>query len=291
MEFFMAIFWAFACMFFAACNDLLFKFFAGKNRGNGFFVSVVGVVWLVVALIPALLGQAPADWRATIIWGCISGFFSLAGNIMMLDAMRSLDVGVCSTIYRLNLVPVTVGAALILNENITPIQYAGIAAACLAILAFIPRNQSEVKRKLGWAFIVMIIASLLRAGMGLSYRYGFLHGASEKYVVVINSLFWIFGGVLYAFWRERHLMPYNKQDWKNLFFLGGLSGALVTGIVITMALMLKLGNASVVLPIAQMSFLVTGALGIWLFKERLTVSKAMAFILGVAAVLLLSIKF
>ena len=287
----MAIFWAFACMFFAACNDLLFKFFAGKNRGNGFFVAVVGVVWLVVALIPALLGQAPADWRATIIWGCISGFFSLAGNIMMLDAMRSLDVGVCSTIYRLNLVPVTVGAALILNENITPIQYAGIAAACLAILAFIPRNQSEVKRKLGWAFIVMIIASLLRAGMGLSYRYGFLHGASEKYVVVINSLFWIFGGVLYAFWRERQLMPYNKQDWKNLFFLGGLSGALVTGIVITMALMLKLGNASVVLPIAQMSFLVTGALGIWLFKERLTVSKAMAFILGVAAVLLLSIKF
>ena len=137
----------------------------------------------------------------------------------------------------------------------------------------------------------MIIASLLRAGMGLSYRYGFLHGASEKYVVVINSLFWIFGGVLYAFWRERQLMPYNKQDWKNLFFLGGLSGALVTGIVITMALMLKLGNASVVLPIAQMSFLVTGALGIWLFKERLTVSKAMAFILGVAAVLLLSIKF
>ena len=287
----MAIFWAFACMFFAACNDLLFKFFAGKNRGNGFFVSVVGVVWLVVALIPALLGQAPADWRATIIWGCISGFFSLAGNIMMLDAMRSLDVGVCSTIYRLNLVPVTVGAALILNENITPIQYVGIAAACLAILAFVPRNQSEVKRKLGWAFIVMIIASLLRAGMGLSYRYGFLHGASEKYVVVVNSLFWIFGGVLYAFWRERQLMPYNKQDWKNLFFLGGLSGALVTGIVITMALMLKLGNASVVLPIAQMSFLVTGALGIWLFKERLTVSKAMAFILGVAAVLLLSIKF
>ena len=287
----MAIFWAFACMFFAACNDLLFKFFAGKNRGNGFFVSVVGVVWLVVALIPALMGQAPADWRATIIWGCISGFFSLAGNIMMLDAMRSLDVGMCSTIYRLNLVPVTIGSALILNENITPVQYVGIAAACLAILAFIPRNQSEVKRKLGWAFIVMIIASLLRAGMGLSYRYGFLHGASEKYVVVVNSLFWIFGGVLYAFWRERHLMPYNKQDWKNLFFLGGLSGALVTGIVITMALMLKLGNASVVLPIAQMSFLVTGALGIWLFKERLTVSKAMAFILGVAAVLLLSIKF
>ena len=287
----MAVFWAFACMFFSACNDLLFKFFAGKNRGNGFFVSVVGVVWLVVALVPALMGQTPADWKATLVWGCISGFFSLAGNLMMLDAMRSLDAGVCSTIYRLNLVPVTIGAALILNENITAIQYVGIAAACLAVLAFIPRNQSDAKRRFGWAFIIMIGAAFIRAGMGLSYRYGFLHGASEKYVVVINSLFWIFGGVLYTFWRERHLMPYSREDWKNLFFLGGLSGALVTGIVITMALMLKLGSASVVLPIAQMSFLVTGALGIWLLKERLTKAKALAFILGVAAILLLTIKF
>lgn len=286
----MAVFWAFACLFFAACNDLLFKFFAGKNRGNGFFVSVVGAVWLIVALIPALMVQAPTDWRATIIWGCISGFFSLAGNIMMLDAMRSLDAGVCSTIYRLNLVPVTIGAALILNENITLLQYVGIAAACAAVIAFIPRNQSDVKRKLGWAFVVMIIASLMRAGMGLSYRYGFLHGACEKYVVVINSLFWILGGIGYAFMREKHLMPFSLQDWKNVFFLGGLSGALVTGIVITMALSLKLGSASVVLPIAQMSFLLTGALGILLLHEKLTRGKALAFALGVAAILLLSIK-
>jgi len=286
----MAIFWAFACMFFAACNDLLFKFFAGKNRGNGFFVSVVGVVWLAVTLAFALMDKMPASWEATIFWGAVSGFFSLAGNLMMLDAMRSLDAGVCSTIYRLNLVPVTVGAALILNENITLLQYVGIASACLAVLAFIPRNQNEVKRKLGWAFVIMIGASLMRAGMGLSYRYGFLHGASEKYVVVINSLFWIFGGVIYAFWRERHLMPFSRTDWKNVFFLGGLSGALVTGIVITMALSLKLGSASVVLPIAQMSFLVTGALGIILLKEKLTKGKALAFLLGVAAILLLSIK-
>ena len=287
----MAVFWAFACMFFAACNDLLFKFFAGKNRGNGFFVSIVGVIWLAATLVFALMDKTPDNWHATVIWGIISGFFSLAGNLMMLDAMRTLDAGVCSTIYRLNLVPVTIGAAFILHEDITPVQYAGIAAACAAVLAFIPRNANDAKRKFGWAFVIMIGASLIRAGMGLSYRYGFLHGASEKYVVVINSLFWIAGGVLYAFWRERNLMPFSKADWKNVFSLGLLSGALVTGIVITMALSLKLGRASVVLPIAQMSFLVTGALGIWLLKEKLTRGKALAFILGVVAILLLSIKF
>ena len=287
----MAVFWALACMFFAACNDLLFKFFAGKNRGNGFFVSLVGVIWLAATLFFALLDDTPVNWQATIIWGAISGFFSLAGNVLMLDAMRTLDAGVCSTIYRLNLVPVTIGAALLLNENITPVQYLGIAAACVAVCAFIPRSKDKARQAFSWAFVIMITAALMRAAMGLSYRYGFQHGASEKYVVVVNSLFWIFGGVIYAFLRERSLMPYRKEDWKNLFMLGGLSGCLVTGIVITMALSLKLGRASVVLPIAQMSFLVTGALGIWLLREKLTRGKAVAFICGVAAILLLSIKF
>ena len=289
----MAIFWAFACMFFAACNDLIFKFFAGKNRGNGFFVSFVGIIWMAAAIAFAIGTPFPESWQPTIVWGCISGFFSLAGNLMMLDAMRSLDAGVCSTIYRLNLVPVTIGAAVLLGENITCFQYCGILAACIAVCAFIPRKnkaESSVKRNFSWALLIMIGAAFLRAGMGLSYRYGFLHGAVEKYVVIINSIFWIFGGVLYAFWREKSLLPYSKQDWKNLVVIGCLSGAFVTGIVITMALMLKLGNASVVLPIAQMSFLVTGALGIWLLKEKLTLNKTIAFICGVAAILLLSIK-
>lgn len=287
----MAVFWALMCMFFAACNDLLFKFFAGKNRGNGFFVSLVGVIWLAATLAYALTDNTPVNWQATIIWGAISGFFSLAGNVLMLDAMRSLDAGVCSTIYRLNLVPVTIGAALLLNENITALQYVGIAAACVAVCAFIPRKKEQARQAFSWALIIMITASLMRAGMGLSYRYGFQHGASEKYVVVVNSLFWIFGGVLYTALRERALLPYSKADWKNLLVLGTLSGALVTGIVVTMALSLKLGSASVVLPIAQMSFLVTGALGIWLLKEKLTFGKALAFVCGVAAILLLSIKF
>jgi len=212
--------------------------------------------------------------------------------LLMLDAMRSLDAGVCATIYRLNLVPVTVGAAFLLGETISLEQYAGIVCACAAVCAFVPRkNDSAARKTLGWAFVIMLIASLMRAGMGLSYRYGFMHGASEKYVVVINSLFWVFGGVIYAFWRERSLMPYRCNDYKNLFFLGGLSGALVTGIVITMAMATKLGQASVVLPISQMSFLVTGLMGIWLLKEKLTPGKALAFVLGVGAILLLSIKF
>ena len=78
-------------------------------------------------------------------------------------------------------------------------------------------------------------------------------------------------------------------DWKNLVIIGSLSGALVTGIVITMAMMLKLGNASVVLPIAQMSFLLTGLAGAIFLKEPMTLRKIAAMLSGAAAVVLLSL--
>ena len=131
---------------------------------------------------------------------------------------------------------------------------------------------------MNWALLVMITAAFMRSGMGLSYRYGFLHGADEKYVVVVNSLFWIFGGVVYAFWRERDRQNSDSSELKKLFGYGIFSGLLASGIVLTMAQALKAGSASVVLPIAQMSFLVTGALGICFLHEKLSWGKAAAFI-------------
>lgn len=280
----MAIFWALSCMVLAALNDLVFKFYARKPRSQGYFVSIVGGVWMITGMF--FVRQFDVDWRATLIWGTISGIFSVGGNLLMLDAMRSLDAGVCSTIYRLNLVPVTVGAALLLGENISLQQYAGIICACAAVAAFLPRERSGKIVKA--AFIMMIIASLMRAGMGLSYRYGFLHGADENWVVVVNSLFWIFGGLFYG--KIRKTGNSEENNSKKLWGYALLSGVLVAGIVLTMAQSLVYGDASVVLPIAQMSFLVTGILGVILLKEKITVMKVIALLLGVAAVLLLSIK-
>ena len=113
----MAIFWALSCMILAALNDLVFKFYARKPRSQGYFVSIVGGVWMITGM--CFVRQFDVNWQSTILWGAISGFFSVGGNLLMLDAMRSLDAGVCSTIYRLNLVPVTIGAAVLLGEKIS----------------------------------------------------------------------------------------------------------------------------------------------------------------------------
>lgn len=283
-----AIWWAFGNMFFAALNDLVFKCYARKPRSHGFFAAIVGVIWCIVLLF--LVKDPVTNWKATLLWGTISGIFSIGGNLLMLDAMRKLDAGVCSTIYRLNLVPAVILAALVLKENISLTQYAGIACACLAVLAFLPRNAS-MRKEMTAGLIVMLIASLMRAGMGIAYRYGFdVCGASAQVVPVINSLFWVFGGIIYAFTRERSQVKelFCGDSIKKLCGYGILSGALVAGIVLTMAKSLELGQASVVLPIMQMSFLVTGILSVIFMKEKVTFLKTVALLLGITTIILMS---
>ncbi len=52
-------------------------------------------------------------WQTTLFWGCASGFLSVSANILLIEAMGMQSAGICSTIYRLNLVPAVLGAWLL----------------------------------------------------------------------------------------------------------------------------------------------------------------------------------
>lgn len=279
----MAVIFAFCCLVCAACNDFVFKLFTRVERSKGQFVTLVGILWFLTLV---WLPRSPeSDWKMTLLWGCISGFLSVSSNILLIEAMARQSAGLCSTIYRLNMVLVVLGATLILNEKLSLVQWGGIALAVVAVLAFLPRKgDAGAAKKAGMAgFFMVLAAAFLRAGMGLSYKYGFLHGADQNGVAVVNSFFWIFGGLLYAFLAERNF----KFPDKLLLGYGALSGVLVAGIVFFMAASVNLGNASIVLPIAQMSFLGTLLLSVIFLKEKIDILKIIAVLCGTAAIILL----
>ena len=284
----MAIIFAFCCIFCSAANDFVFKLFARKPRSRGLFVFVIGIAWAICSLfLPDLRG---VNWQTTLLWGAISGFFSVVGNLLLIEAMGKQSAGLCSTIYRLNLALVVPGAWLLFKENNTLLQGLGIALAFAAVLFFLPGSNSGEKRqdaKLG--IILVIIAALLRAGMGLSYKYAFNLGASPNGINLVNALCWVAGGLIYFYLRERSAGNNGMPDRKIAGY-GVLSGLFVFGIVFFMAHSVRLGNASIVLPIMQMSFVVTFVLSAVFLKEKLTIYKFAALLCGAAALLLLSIK-
>ena len=279
------LFYTLCCLACTSVNDLLFKFFARKERSRGLFVTSVGVMGTILMLM--LPNKTGENFQMTLLWGVICGIFSAVGNILLIESMTTLSAGVCSTIYRLNLALVVPCSVFLFNEKLNWMQYCGVALAILAVIAFLPLEKGDKKerKKLLLPMIMIITASVFRAGLGLSCKYGPIQGASVNGINFIIEIIWIFSGIAYYFIKERQM----QFDMKVIKY-GAASGILVAGILYFMikALNVEGANASIVLPIAQMSFLVTFILSVIFLKEKITVPKIIAVICGIGAMLLLT---
>ena len=282
----MAVFFALCCLLFSALNDFVFKLFADRPMSRGVFFAIIGVIMGGSYAFVIDTAAISANLSNTLIWGSLAAFFSIAGNILLIEAMGKLSAGICSTIYRLNLIFVVPGAMLLFGEKLVPMQLAGVIAAVLAIILFSWSSMRGERKSSMLGMVLIVSASLLRAGMGLSYKYAFLHNVDESSLVFINGIFWLIGGLIYAAVKDRKI---QIPDAKTACF-GVVSGIFVVGIVCFMAKALQVGAAGVVLPIAQMSFLGTLLLSVIFLKEKLEKFKIAGILCGVAAILRLALK-
>ena len=132
--------------------------------------AVIGIVWGI--LVPICFPIDWSSWKAIVLWGSITGFFSITANLLLIEAMGLQSAGVCSTIYRLNLVPVVFGAWILLGERVTLIHWIGIVFAVGAVLCFLTLPKDADKKDLKKAKLgiyMVILASFLRAAMGISF--------------------------------------------------------------------------------------------------------------------------
>ena len=283
----MIILFALGSLLFAALNDLVFKFYARKQRSMGIYVAVIGMVWASVFMITAKKIGCSENFSITLMWGLISGLFCVIANIMLIESMTSNEVGICATIYRLNLVPAALFAFIFFKEDISLWKIIGILCALVSVLAFTPASEHRCNIKNRYSgFFLVIVASLLRAGMGLSYKYGLSQGADKYYLLAINGGIWIIGGLTYLIIKERKSLDTLKKP----FTYGIISGILVCGIVFFMATALQYGDVSIVLPIMQLSFIVTSIIGVLVLKESFNMKKTIGLCSGVLCVLFMTIR-
>ena len=299
----MAVLLAFCCLGFAAFNDLVFKLFARKPRSRGIFIFMVGVAFTVLLVVLSILIATfkpdwwkdywwNENWRATLFWGTVCGLCSVVGNVFLIESMSRLSAGVCSTVYRLNLALVVPLAVLVFHEQPLWYQWIGVALALAAVVAFMPVGEKRTSAGRPFDYVMLILAMMLRAGMGIGYKYAYDYAhASKMGVQIVNGLAWVICGLVYYFMRERKRFGAREFVDAKMLGYGAGSGVLVTGIIFFMAWSLAQGDASIVLPIQQMSFLATFFLSVAFLKEKVTLRKVAALVCGVAALLLLSVKF
>ncbi|MDG2064466.1 MAG: DMT family transporter [SAR324 cluster bacterium] len=276
---------ALLCLFLTGCNDVLFKRYSIGGHSRGMLIFGVGLIWTLAQWSLALIQETPIEFNnATLIFGLMAGVFVTISNLLLLESLRHIKVSLGATIYRLNTIGVILLSFVFLNEPFGWFKGFGILIGLIAVLFLYQGEISSSNQKQLLLFVgVAAVASFFRAAFGVSTKAGFLEGADRNSMLLIISSNWILGGAVYALWRERRF----RITWEKTRFIC-LSSFLVVGVTNFLMLALQHGEASTVIPIANMSFVIALLLSVALKMETFTTSKIWAMVLAAGSILCLA---
>jgi len=263
----------------AGLNDVVFKRYSLKDRSRGMYIFGIGVIWTLLQAGHTVMSDTPLQWSpATIGFGLAAGILLTLSNILLLESFTHIAVSFGSTIYRLNTIGVVLLSTSILGENLPLFKIVGILLGLAAVSLLYHRDTGHTHDRTFILFAgLAVIASLLRACYGVVSKAGLTQHADGGAMLLLIALCWIIGGAFYAKLREKRIRFTGKKMVYSL-----ISGVLVFLIVNFLMLALKHEEASIVIPIANMSFIVALLVSTVLKMEKLTARKL--FALGCAAV-------
>jgi drug/metabolite transporter (DMT)-like permease len=280
-----ALIFAILSLLSAGLNDVVFKRYSRKIRSRGMYIFGVGIVWAILQSATFFIkGDVNPHHMPSILFGLTAGLFLVLSNILLLESMTHIDISICSTIYRLNTIGVVILSFLILDESINIIKISGILLGILAVmLLFQKKHHSAGDFNFSLFFGLSIFASGLRALYGVTSKGALMNNANPDLMLLIVSFCWIAGGFLYAAFKENRILFTSKKALYSL-----VSGVLVFLIVNFLMLALEYGEASVVIPIANMSFIMALVVSVTLKMEKLTIWKIAAVLSAVISIVCLS---
>ena len=284
-----AILFALLSLFFAGLLDVVYKRYSRKERSRGTYVFGIGVVWCVLQTAALAMGEEGLIVDATSIrYGLFAGLCLTLSNLLLLESLTHINISLGSTVYRLNTIGVVVMAFLFLGEALGGIKLLGVGLGIVAVGLLYrpdPTAMSEENRGRFLPFFLMAVAaSLFRAGYGVITRGGIVHQADPQTMLLLCALSWIVGGAIYARLREGRFRLTKKKVGYAL-----VSGVLVFLVVDFLMLAVKYGEASIVIPIANMSFVMAMLLSVVLRFEPFSLRKGVAMVVACLAIAALTV--
>jgi drug/metabolite transporter (DMT)-like permease len=286
-----AIAYALVAMVFNGLTDFVFKkAAAGSMRGDfrmhQFIVAQSVLFWSAMMAYGILAGELKAGPH---VWlGLVAGVFMFIGFNCFAWSLQHGNVSINAPIFRLNFLVTAALAMLLLGEPPLPVKLAGLALALLAIWLLIgagggsgTADSAQVRRSL-----LLAIAATLALGAGNTiHKVGLSMGGTPATQLAAHSFVYLVLSALVAARADGGLRV-PAATWP-LAVAGAIVGA---GAFIGMMRGLAIGEASVIVPIAQMGLVVSAALGIVLLGERLTVRKLAGLVAAVAALAALAMS-
>jgi drug/metabolite transporter (DMT)-like permease len=220
------------------------------------------------------------------LWGSLAGVFVFVGLYYFVHSLAVGSVSTNAAVFRLNFIVTAALAIAVLSEPATPIKLAGLALAIVATWLLVGEGRAPDRAAPGgrrhapWEIVV---ATLAFGASNFFHTIGLRHGAIPETMAVAQASLFTPLATIVVYLADRKLSPPAVT-----FRYGGTAAIVLLAATILMLRSVARGQASVLVPIAQMGFIVAALLGIVVLGEGVTPRKAVGLASALAALAVLA---
>jgi drug/metabolite transporter (DMT)-like permease len=205
----------------------------------------------------------------------VIGYYNFAWSL------RHGAVSTHATIFRLSFAVTVALAVLVLGEALTAPKIAGLAWAFVAVwlLLAAPAAGTDAAERERRASLVRVLVATVAVGFAsFTYKLGLRQGAVPIALVVAQGAVAVTLATAFSAHVDRGIRPSRAA-----LAHAPVSAVLLVAAFTLLAKGLERGEASVVVPIAQMGFVVTALLGFVFLREPWTARKGAGLVAALAA--------
>jgi drug/metabolite transporter (DMT)-like permease len=238
--------------------------------------SCLGACVLVYALVTRTLVPDAAAW-----WGAAAGICAYTGYYHFARSLQAGNVSIVAPVFRLSFTLTAALAVLLLGEALTAPKIVGLALALGAVWLLLgaPGESGAADPRAVRAALARVLLATVAVGLAnLLYKVGLAAGATPGTMLVVQAACVIALSSFIA-WRLDGGFPASGVELR----FGATTGLVLAGAFVFMLESLARGEASVLVPVVQMGFVVTAAAGFLLLGERFTARKGLGLAVALGA--------
>jgi drug/metabolite transporter (DMT)-like permease len=264
-------------------SDLIYKRGSTAGIEAGEFVMLQSWVFCPAVTVYAWL-SGTLHLSSPALWGSLAGVFLFVALFNFAASLRGGAVSTNAPIFRLNFTLTAALAILLLGEVLTLVKAAALLCSLAAVWLLLADPNTNFSNIDVHSLARVLIATAAMALTNFFYKVGLQHGALPE--TMVSTQAWVFTSLATILRLQQEGFHITPSAWRY-----STSAALVLGAGFILLLHgLALGPASVLVPVAQMSFVLTAVIGAALFHESLDWRKRGGLVVAVIALALFAIS-
>ena len=259
--------------------DLLYR--VAQNRGidSGLFIFWQSVIFAVILWVYAIFsGDILKLDTFTWLIGLPAGALGYVGLTLFLLSVKTGDVSVNAPIFRLNFVITSAGAMILLGESFALAKLVGITLALLSVISFAGIKSLNFNSSQLSSLALVSIGSIVFGIVGILIKYALNNDAEPIPLLLTQTIAFQVAASIYVVYTKKWKPNQATRRYSPWIAVLQLIWASLT------LTALSIGEASIIYPIIQLSFVVTAILGIILLHEEFTKGKGIGIVLALGAV-------